>query len=175
MRSIVADLVAWSVGRSVCRFVCYTSELCKNGWTDQDAVSVEDSGGPRKPCIRWGPDPHGKGQFWGERGVPFGLWTRVGRRKHEFTCIRQVAPMCPHGKEHCPPMSSDDMGGHIGSTWRIRLNRPSAVAMQSYVKVLWPLVKELETPLYRKTDIVSCKQWLSIRHLLLNINKEIKT
>jgi len=30
--------------------------------------------------------------------------------------------------------------GHIGATWQIRLNRPSAVAMRSYVKLLWPLV-----------------------------------
>jgi len=30
--------------------------------------------------------------------------------------------------------------GHIGTTWQIRLNRPSAVAMRSYVKLLWPLV-----------------------------------
>jgi len=54
--------VAWSVGWSV----CHTSEPCENGWTDRDAVWVEDSVGPREPCIRWGPDPHGKGQFWGE-------------------------------------------------------------------------------------------------------------
>ena len=69
---------------------------------------------------------HGKGQFWG-KGVPvvkyrdflpwavpktaelidlpFGLWTRVGRRKHKFK-------------------------GHIGATWRIRLNCPSAAAMR---------------------------------------------
>ena len=31
------------------------------------------------------------------------------------------------------------MGGHIGATWRLRLNRPSAAAMQCYVKLLWPL------------------------------------
>ena len=24
-----------------------------------------DSGGPKEPCIRWGRDPHGKGQLWG--------------------------------------------------------------------------------------------------------------
>jgi len=53
--------------------------------------------------------------------LPFGLWTRVGRRKHNFNRIRQVAPMCPHG-----------MGGHIGATCRIRLNRPSAAAMRPY-------------------------------------------
>jgi len=26
--------------------------------------------------------------------LPFGLWTRVSRRKHEFSRIRQMAPMC---------------------------------------------------------------------------------
>jgi len=24
-----------------------------------------DFGGPKEPCTRWGPDPKGKGQFWG--------------------------------------------------------------------------------------------------------------
>jgi len=32
--------------------------------------------------------------------LPFGLWTRVGRRKHKFNHIRQVAPMCPDGRAH---------------------------------------------------------------------------
>ena len=27
--------------------------------------------------------------------LPFGLWTRVGRRKHKFNRIREVAPMYP--------------------------------------------------------------------------------
>ena len=31
-------------------------------------------------------------------------------------------------------------GGHIGATWWIRLNRPSAPAIRSYVKLIWPLV-----------------------------------
>jgi len=25
--------------------------------------------------------------------LPFGLWTRVGQRKHEFNCIHQMVPM----------------------------------------------------------------------------------
>jgi len=53
--------------------------------------------------------------------LPFGLWTRVP--KHKFYRIRQIAPMSPHG-------------GHIGATWRIRLNRPSAVALLPYIKLL---------------------------------------
>jgi len=48
--------------------------------------------------------------------LPFELCTRVGRRKHKFSRIRQVAPM-----------------------W-IRLNRPSVAAMRSYVKLIWPPV-----------------------------------
>jgi len=32
--------------------------------------------------------------------LPFGLWTRLGRRKQKFNHIRQVAPMCPHGMAH---------------------------------------------------------------------------
>ena len=53
----------------------------------------------------------------------FGLRTRMGRRKHKFSHIRQVVPMCPYGRAH----------------W-CRMNRPFAVAMLSYVKLLWPLV-----------------------------------
>jgi len=31
--------------------------------------------------------------------LPFGyVWTRVGRRKHMFNRIRQVAPLCLHGR-----------------------------------------------------------------------------
>ena len=32
--------------------------------------------------------------------LSFGLWTRVGRTKHKFNRICQVAPMCPHRKVH---------------------------------------------------------------------------
>jgi len=32
--------------------------------------------------------------------LPFGLWTRVDRRKHEFSRIHQVAPMCPSPDEY---------------------------------------------------------------------------
>jgi len=28
------------------------------------------------------------------------------------------------------------MGGHIGATWQMQLNRPSAAAMRPYVKLL---------------------------------------
>ena len=112
--------------------VCHTSEPCKNGWTDQDAVCVEDlGGGPRESCIRWGPDPSmGRGNFWGKVIVNiglsavscarvvepinwrFGLWTRVGQRKHKFNHIHQVASVCPqyhwtvHVRRRCGLLSN---------------------------------------------------------------------
>jgi len=105
--------------------------------------------------------------------LSFGLWTRVGQRKHEFNRSRHVAPVwqfrsySPDGA-NVPEISLPcavqkrlnrsicrlgcglgwtkrstssiifarwwqcaHMGGHIGATWRIRLNRPSAAAMRS--------------------------------------------
>jgi len=51
--------------------VCLTSEPCKNCWTDRDAIWVDDSDGPREPCIRWGPDPLWEGAILrGEKGCP---------------------------------------------------------------------------------------------------------
>jgi len=49
-----SSVVCRSVGRSVCRLVCHTSKLCKNGRTDQDVILVEDLDGPREPRMRRG-------------------------------------------------------------------------------------------------------------------------
>ena len=68
MRPIVTDQVAWSVGLSVCQSVRLVSPAkrlnrsrCRLGsglwWA-------------REPCIRCGPDPHGKGQFFRRKGRP---------------------------------------------------------------------------------------------------------
>jgi len=63
--------VAWSVGLSVALSVCHTSEPCKNGWNDQVAIWVQDSGGPNEPRITWGPDANmGRGNFEWETGKP---------------------------------------------------------------------------------------------------------
>jgi len=49
--------------------------------------------------------------------LPFGLWTRVGRRKHKFNRIRQVAPTCPHGRAHWRHLANtiepSACGGHV--------------------------------------------------------------
>jgi len=52
----------------------------------------------------------------------FGLWTRMDRRKHVLHTWK-----------------------HIGSTWRIQLNRPCVAAMRHCVKLLWLLVVILLT------------------------------
>jgi len=59
----------------------HTSEPCINGWTDRDAIWVEDFGGPKEPCIRLGStSSHGKGQFWGGRSGPlYSTGTLCGR------------------------------------------------------------------------------------------------
>jgi len=49
--------------------VCHTSEPCKNGCTNRDAVWVEDSGGPRNHVLDGGPDSAmGRGNFEGGKG-----------------------------------------------------------------------------------------------------------
>jgi len=67
--------------------------------------------------------------------LPFGLWTRVGRRIHKFNGIRQVAPVSL-------------IEGHVDATWRIRLNHPFTVAMQ----LLRPLVIFGHAHLDSRTD-----------------------
>jgi len=58
MRPVVTDRVAWSVGLFVYLSVCHSSEpcICKNGWTDQDALSVVGSAsdGPKESRVRRG-------------------------------------------------------------------------------------------------------------------------
>ena len=76
---------------------------------------------------------------------PSVMWTQVGRRKHKFKRIRQVAPVCTSSVVivivvFARLRKRALMREHIGATWRIRLNRPSAAAMRPYVKLLWPLV-----------------------------------
>jgi len=67
MRPIVTDRVAWSVGRSVGRSV--TLVIPTKRLHHRDAVWVENSGGTKEPCIKWGPDPlMGRGNFEGEKG-----------------------------------------------------------------------------------------------------------
>jgi len=96
-------------------------ELCKNGWTDRHAVWLWNQLNPRKhvldgprSSIYEGTIIRGKDMPVDARrrsavsctkmtqpiDLPFGLWTRVGRRKHKFNRIHQVAPLCPPTRAH---------------------------------------------------------------------------
>jgi len=101
--------------RVVCLSVCHTSELCKAVEPIEMPFGLRTRVGPENHVLDGGPDPYGKGQFWGKGrplqiigihsavscaktaepiDLPFGLWTQVGRRQHKFNRIRQVAPTC---------------------------------------------------------------------------------
>jgi len=54
--------------------------------------------------------------------LTFGLWTWAEGSTSSIVFAR--GRQCDH------------MEGHIGATWRIRLNRPSAAAMRPYIKLL---------------------------------------
>ena len=54
------------VGRSV----CHTSEPCKNSWTDQDAIWVVGSDGPKESRVRWG-STGAKGRCHGNQFLAF--------------------------------------------------------------------------------------------------------
>jgi len=74
----------------VCLSVCHTTEPCKNGWTDRDAVWVGDSGGLREPY--GGPDPAiGMGNFEGRKRRPIvkyrdTLRSSVQKRLNQLRC-----------------------------------------------------------------------------------------
>jgi len=90
-----------------CKVATFCCELCKNGFTDRDAVWHAELGEPKEPRRRWRYRSPGKGQFWGGRAcrhaptcpttlwrelckngwtdrdaVWLVTWTRVGPRKH---------------------------------------------------------------------------------------------
>jgi len=91
--------------------------------------------------------PHKKGQFWG-KGSPIAKYRDILRWAVQKQLNRLICRLgCGLGYaegstssiifarwRHCA-----HMGEHIDATWRIWLNHPSAAAMRSYVKLLWPL------------------------------------
>jgi len=56
----------------------HCGHLCKNGWTDQDAVWVEDLGGPGNHVLDVVQIPYGKGQFlFGKRASHWTLCSHL--------------------------------------------------------------------------------------------------
>jgi len=127
-RPIVTDGVAWPVGlsrswllqkrlnRSRCRLVCVL-------------------GAPKEPRIRWGYRSLCKGAIWGRKGQPILKYRDLPWAVHKGG----TDPDAIWGMHSGRPVFQGSMcyrRVHIGSTWRIRLNRPR----RRCVKLLWPLV-----------------------------------
>jgi len=66
-RSVSLSLHTECCGRSLCVSLCHVCELCKNLWTDRDALwelRRVDLGSLKKPCVGWGlRSPWGRGNF----------------------------------------------------------------------------------------------------------------
>ena len=117
-------------GPSVCLSVCHNQELCWNGWTDRDAAWVVDSGGPREPCVRWGPDPPRERGILGKEVVP------------SLKCIRLCKQQMTAAARGCKLVRR---GGAPRRKRGFRMDSPfawvtSAGAMRPFVKILWLLV-----------------------------------
>jgi len=69
-----------------CQCLVTSVSPAKNCSTDRDAIWDVDLGGPKEPCIRWGPDPHTwRGSFDGEKGPAQDMarhvwWSRYWRQ-----------------------------------------------------------------------------------------------
>jgi len=67
----------------------------------------------------------------------FGLWTRVGSRKHKFNHISQVAPMCPHGRAHWRhPANTTEPSVCGGDAVYVKLFRPLVLYITRFLSYL---------------------------------------
>jgi len=132
VRPIVTDRVAWSVGLSV----CHTSEQPQSPAKTAEAIQLlfgfRTRVGPRNHVLDGGPDPPWEGTILADRGthckvwglsavscaktaepinLPFGLWTRMGRRRKNSMVFARCCQCALIGR-------------HVAATWRIRLNHP---------------------------------------------------
>jgi len=106
-----------------CRSVCHSSEPCKIAEPIEMPFRLWARMGPRNHELDGGPDPPRDGAILG-KGSPWVVDT--GAPKEARVQLNSPGANVPHGS----------LGGHIGATWRIRFNHPSAAAMRSYVKLL---------------------------------------
>jgi len=115
------DRVAWwSIGQSA----CHSSELCKNGWTDRDAVWDLDSGGPKKACIRWGchlannTEPYMCGGDAASWQITLTTLTTTVIRGSNMACTQSTRPFVPclqltQQRDHYPRLSYKSCTCHV--------------------------------------------------------------
>jgi len=132
MSSIPTDTTLWSVG--LCLSVT-TVNPAKMAEPIQMPFWMWIRAGPRNHVLDGAPNPHTwRGNFEGEKGpahdMPghfqqsiYSKWLSRGQKLYRTY-------------ENSGVLDAVD----INAVWQIRLNRPSAAAMQPYVKLLSPLV-----------------------------------
>jgi len=104
--------------------------------------------GPRNHELNGGPDPQWEGAILG-KGSPivkyrdFLPWAVQKRLNWSICCLGYGLGWAEGSTTSivftrwCQCVH---IGGHIDATWRVWLNCPPAVVMQSHVELLWPLV-----------------------------------
>jgi len=103
---------------------------------------------PKESWIRWGPDPFIRGNFLGKGHPLLSTGTFCRELCRNFWTDRFAVWVVDSGGPKEAQVQSYSprwrqcahTGRHIGATLQISLNRRSAAAMRSYVKLLWPLV-----------------------------------
>jgi len=102
-------------------------------------------GGPKEACIRWGPDSSCEWAIIRGIDIPgYVIW-------HSAVSCAKIAELINLAFGYVLGWAEGStsfnrvcqcalMGGHIGATWQMQLNRPSAAAMRPYVQLLWPLI-----------------------------------
>jgi len=121
---------------------------------------VQDSGGPKEPCIRWGPDPPWEGailrgkanhcEVHGHFAVICAK--RLNRSICRLGCGLNWAEGYTSSIVFARWCQFALMGGHIAATWRIRLNNPPAAAMRLLSNYFDHLLS-LATPTYTISQI----------------------
>ena len=81
-------------GCPIVKYGALCGYLCKNGWTDRDAVWVVGSDEPKKSCVKWcSRFPHWKGQLFWKIGAPI-----VKYRVREQATVCQMGTQLPPRK-----------------------------------------------------------------------------
>jgi len=116
--------IAWSV----CLWICHSEVLCKNGWTNWDAIWRADSCGSNESYIRWGSRSNESIHSWvaWKMNVPFqhknrlhwrqGLGWRFSSIRLRMTNDTVTSRLCCLSAQWWPKMGKDK-GGHEG--WHV--------------------------------------------------------
>jgi len=127
---------------------CKVYGYCAFIWSDQGAIWVVVSDGPKELCFRWGSrSPHGNGQFWGIGGAivkyrDFLPWAVQSRLNRSICCLGCGLHWAEDAQgQSCSPgganvSSWEDTCHHLANTIEPSVCNGDA----PYIILLWPFV-----------------------------------